>query len=131
MNYRSRLTSRATHAIAVAVLSAVAGCDTFTTVGGRVVDANGQAGVGATVIANKGEDQRDVFRTDSLGRFSTGFSGGFRSPDALVQACRGDLVSPVVAVPDGAHVDTITLELRRRPGQKTLPAGEGDKTTCN
>ncbi len=100
----------------VGVLAFVA-CDTFTRVGGRVVDRVGHPVQGATVTASKGASQHYVLHTDTACRFETGFTGGLRSPDAVVRACRPGFASRTARVPDGAQERDLTLTL--------LPVGAG------
>jgi hypothetical protein len=108
----------------------VAGCDSFTDLGGRVVDEAGRLVPDAAVVARKGE-ARTVVRSDSIGRFELGFTGGFRSPDVVLSACLSSYRSRPLRFKDGAQARELTITLlpiasvppKHVSASDTLPCG--------
>lgn len=109
---------------------ALAACDSFTSVTGRVADPAGRPVVGALVILRRVGVSRsevsDVSRTDSAGHFEAMIPGGFRSPDALLSVCIRGFAPEKRWFRDQASVRDlpITLEPRDRVGPRCdVPPG--------
>ena len=90
--------------------AAAAGCDTFTDLRGRVLDEESRPVRGAVVVVRKGPT-RVVQRTGPDGRFEFSFTGGWRSPDAVLSACLPGFTSPEERFPDGAQARDLTVTL--------------------
>jgi hypothetical protein len=114
----------------IAAAFAATACDTYTTAGGQVVDTAGRPVIDAVVSASKGHYQQYVLHTDTAGRFSIGFTGGFRAPDAVVRACLGTFISAEIHIPDGRHADSLVLRLLPHPSGNASQDGQKGAAPC-
>ncbi|HEY0932770.1 MAG TPA: hypothetical protein VGD91_03420 [Trebonia sp.] len=75
-------------------------------------------------------NQRFVMRTDTAGHFAAEFTGGLRSPDAVVSACRPGFASREIRIPDGAQERGVTLTLLPVRTAGAQPASRAGTTPC-
>jgi hypothetical protein len=126
----ARPTTSWTLMMAVLLGSAVAACDTFTDLRGRVVEESSRPVRGAVVSVRKGS-KRVVQRTGVDGRFAFAFTGGWRSPDAVLSACLPGIASSERRFRDGAQARDITISLVRARSAMTARNSVVDTLSCS